>query len=689
MKKCYALTKNLKNYFFISSEEDYDNLLVFFFYQGNSDDGKASNAEFEEAMSNDAINNAEIRSVMADSDLKGLSQIKHALDDQDTKNSVEYYDQPNTKAGKPETSLNELSEEFKEAERDIEGYSPAKNTGSDQSGNVKIVLHIPDHSNSKSKGLDETIKKKIEEQTEKFLSDKMLKKTSRKVLEHKALEAAKAIAGLVEKDSLNKEIASLSSFTKSNDQDVYSQLGTNDYGEEKTPANAEEKLLNQIISSNAFQSFFFHSAKKEDFGRKMNVESATNNDDKDSSVNTVSLKNDDTSTEETDSKSNDKSAIRDKYKDNFEIQGSNKLRINGGKVLGGNIRGGEILGGMISGGSILGGKINGGTISGGTFKNGLLINGEVKNGLVEGGKIRGGKILGGDIKSGLIDGGIVKGGTVEGGHLIGGIIEGGDFKGGEILGGKLLSGEMDGGVLKNGTINGGTLKGGVIEDGTLEGGVMLAGILRGGIVKSGVIRGGIIDKGVIVQDTDVGPGVELEEGIFKGGKISVKSITANSKEEEKKDTYKQHDKYHHDDSRSNIMYHIEVLPKETEPINHINATKRSSSVKHINSFSLYPTARFDNTNVQTKSSRANTMEKSVEKKHEQTSIKLFQNEPNHLEKTNFTNLKKPIDHVSGNRRQLKPIPQQMLSSFQEQQRQLEIVQNFAKNQKSVPSKLYS
>ena len=262
------------------------------------------------------------------------------------------------------------------------------------------------------------------------------------------------------------------------------------------------------------------------------------------------------------------------------------LRINGGKVLGGNVRGGSILGGVVSGGEVSGGEITGGRITGGFFKNGFFMDGELENGVVEGGKIKGGKITGGDVKSGLVEGGEVKGGVVEGGHLINGTVEGGDFKGGEIIGGKLISGEMDGGVLlRNGTINGGLLKGGTIESGSLNGGVMLGGILRGGEIKSGVIRGGIIDKGVIVQDAEIGPGVEIHEGIIKGGKITVQSLSSSpnsnfptqpssgtqdvlidSSESFFGNTPLTMDTSHTTDqiNRSNIMYSIKVLPKPTE-----------------------------------------------------------------------------------------------------------------------------
>ena len=47
----------------------------------------------------------------------------------------------------------------------------------------------------------------------------------------------------------------------------------------------------------------------------------------------------------------------------------------------------------------------------------------------------------------------------------------------------------------------------------------LHGPLQGGIVKSGVIRGGIIDGGVI-ESGEIGPGVEIVDGVFKGGHIS-------------------------------------------------------------------------------------------------------------------------------------------------------------------------
>ena len=258
------------------------------------------------------------------------------------------------------------------------------------------------------------------------------------------------------------------------------------------------------------------------------------------------------------------------------------LRINGGKVIGGNVRGGNVIGGVISGGDFSGGEIQGGKIEGGTFKNGLMIDGILKSGVVEGGKIKGGLITGGDIKSGVIEGGTVKGGIIDGGILVGGVVEGGIFKGGTILGGRLIAGEMDGGILKNGSINGGVMKGGVIESGVLEGGTMLSGTLRGGIVKSGIINGGIIDQGVIVQDNaEIGPGVEIHEGVVKGGKISVNAVPQISNLQAIPPSNTAIPSNHDDGENRSDLFSIEVLPKHSDD-DHKEATKEVINFKTLN-----------------------------------------------------------------------------------------------------------
>ena len=118
------------------------------------------------------------------------------------------------------------------------------------------------------------------------------------------------------------------------------------------------------------------------------------------------------------------------------------------------------------------------------------------------------------------------------------------------------------------------MKGGVIESGRLEGGIMLSGLLRGGVIKSGIIRGGIIDRGVVVQgNAEIGPGVEIHEGIVKGGRITVSrgeiadsSTSSNSphKEEKRRTNTPTAASHHHTTlvNRSNI-YHIELEDSAT------------------------------------------------------------------------------------------------------------------------------
>ena len=113
------------------------------------------------------------------------------------------------------------------------------------------------------------------------------------------------------------------------------------------------------------------------------------------------------------------------------------------------------------------------------------------------------------------------------------------------------------------------------------------GLLRGGIVKSGIIRGGTIDKGVIVQDAEIGPGVEIHDGIVKGGKITINNlIPVPGTQEAMFNNPSVTEVYHTDENRSNIMYSIEVLPKPTEdgskpsPVAKDLSNKTDTSAKH-------------------------------------------------------------------------------------------------------------
>jgi len=559
------------------------------FYFSSENEEKMKKADLDDAIAD--FNSAEIKTAMADSDLKGLTQIKSALDDQNTKNAVEFFhhagkgeDAFRQKSNSSEISLAELSEEFKEAQQGGFDYDDADEPSS-KPQKVKIVLHIPDSGGSKNREKEteraatETIQK-ITENAEQFFTP-MIKTTEKgsKRSEGDAIKAAEIVQKLIQQDGVLSAYKPTTTSTASSKEgpavivaDMF-KTGKNIDGKNM---NVDDGLISKILNSKAFQRFFAKPTDVMKSGTISTTASANSIGDwKDigsSLLGEVSVdkKNSDetTGTYKAFVKNIHEQALNsDKFQgaegtlESFAKGSNNKLRINGGKVLGGSVRGGTIIGGTITGGDVSGGEIDGGSISGGTFKGGTLMAGSVRNGIIEGGKIRGGNVEGGLLKSGLIDGGLVKGGIIEGGHLINGTIEGGDFKGGEMVGGKLVAGEIDGGILKGGTVAGGTLKGGVIESGRLEGGVMLSGLLRGGVVKSGVIRGGVIDKGVVVQDdAEIGPGVEIHEGVVKGGKITVSQnsdATTAAGLGKRTDTpsVRQH---HTIVNRSNVYYHIEL-----------------------------------------------------------------------------------------------------------------------------------
>lgn len=526
-------------------------------------------ADLEDALAD--FNSAEIKDAMADSDLKGLTQIKSALDEQNTKNSVEFFNQNKqpmhslmSASNSSEISLSQLSEEFKEAERGYDIGNLAKTKGikvintvassvpeksheNEESGEIKNSETAKVSKDSSSKDTTdsalETIKQ-ITENAEQFFApatttnDKNNKKTEEVGLKRSEdiMRAASLVQTLIKQDS---------SENNDNKEEVTIDDKKKMFGNEKS-SPVDDALINRIMNSKAFQRFFEGDKKSLTTTDKTDITGSTRSPSpshpwqevgsnllsSESLLNQESMDNSNSGTSKAYKafvKSVREEALNgDKLKgsegtlESFKKGESSKLRINGGKVLGGSVRGGNIAGGEISGGDVSGGEVDGGKITGGSFKGGQLIGGSIRNGVVEGGKIRGGKIEGGLLRSGLVDGGVIRGGIIEGGHLVNGTVDGGDFKGGEMLGGRLSSGEIDGGILKGGEVAGGILKGGIIESGRLEGGVMLSGLLRGGIVKSGIIKGGIIDQGVVVQgNAEIGPGVEIHEGTVKGGRITV------------------------------------------------------------------------------------------------------------------------------------------------------------------------
>ncbi|XP_012557208.2 uncharacterized protein LOC100201718 isoform X1 [Hydra vulgaris] len=506
----------------------------------------------------DELNNEDLKHAVEDSDLKGFDAIKNEIALQDAKTTVDFFNQPSSakllSSHLSSGNINDLSQDIKDDNVKMD----------DDPQKVKIILHIPE-SASKEKGGDWNTQEALDiftEQAKAYLNDEGEKKAEGSSSiksdseDDATLLTAKKIEALLRENAIKEEELKrnerIKLFTA-----LHNGIGKNDNEKahflnvlENSYAGSSSELANISKFINLGTLKNSQSSEKQDDANKMTKGVTTFSNQKQLPISSPllelikselhsgsheSVHKEATSPYTVQSMFNDPSVkLVNPSPDlptnpatiKFNAPGvETPLRINGGKVIGGNVRGGNVIGGVISGGDFSGGEIQGGKIEGGTFKNGLMIDGVVKNGVVEGGKIKGGLILGGDIKSGLIEGGTVKGGIIDGGTLVDGVIEGGIFKGGTILGGRLVAGEMDGGVLKNGTISGGVMKGGIIESGVLEGGTMLSGILRGGIVKSGIINGGTIDKGVIVQDNaEIGPGVEIHEGVVKGGKISVNIV---------------------------------------------------------------------------------------------------------------------------------------------------------------------
>ena len=599
-------------------------LFLLFSFLGN--EGKVTDINMQDAISSEALKTAMKDSDLTGlSQIKNeldLQDAKNTVDffDQPTNTKP-------LKINLSSANIGDLSEQIKEAEAGIEAKEEKEGAAAEKTKSkgdeedpqkVKIILHIPE-SISKEKGTDANTQETLDlltEQAKAFLTTdqaKNLLSLSRKEkqkVDETTLETAKKIEEFIKEETKKKNEENTKVKERINSFAVHRLKDD----KEALTQDSDENLIKALLASGV-HDISFHPAtvsdKKIDTGTKDMAKIKEENHKVVDFLSPAKLKENSKELEALNSALKETPAIKEmpdpvlsfspllsnprptlhalekfikttheqnvsKVSPNSAYTSLDKpkhetasepvpLRINGGKVLGGNVRGGNILGGTISGGDVSGGEIRGGTISGGTYKNGLFLGGEMKNGVVEGGIIRGGLILGGDIKSGEIDNGTVTGGIIEGGHLVNGSVEGGDFKGGTIMGGRLLSGEIDGGTLKNGTVNGGILKGGVIESGELNGGIMFAGVLRGGIVKSGIIRGGTIDKGVIVQDAEIGPGVEIHDGIVKGGRITVNSLPAvPGSQEAMFNNPSVTETYHTDENRSNIMYSIEVLPKPTE-----------------------------------------------------------------------------------------------------------------------------
>lgn len=493
--------------------------------------------EYNDVSIQDGINNDDLKDAIKESDLKGLKQIRKELDAQDLRTAMDYFGKAEKAErehlrpiGHPIDAPVSVSSSGNEKLEDGEGIALKDEKGHDKVSAILHILQILSKRRNEKHAVDEesvTGKQYLTKNNMK--NGSFLEETARKI----------------------EEFINFDKGTKSNeilreDKETSSQsIGSN-----TSPQFEDNTESNDGIIKTLFKSI----------NSKNNKENYIK-EPKDQNSETFEVM---------------RNLFKNKNPGNNQVlvlqkllatpNESEPLQINGGKILGGNVRGGRILGGVVTGGNITGGEMEGGRITGGTFQNGLFINGLMEDGVVEGGKIRGGKILGGVIKAGVIDGGVVKGGAVLGGHLFNGTITGGIFKGGDIYDGILMSGEMDGGTMKGGRINGGTMKGGVIESGSLDGGVMLSGILRGGVVKSGVIKGGVVDKGVVVQDAEIGPGVEIHEGIIKGGRI-----TAN-------DVRRSHELSNHghsDENRSNIMYSIEVPPTK-DGFNTINESQENA-----------------------------------------------------------------------------------------------------------------
>ena len=160
------------------------------------------------------FNSAEIKTAIADSDLRGLNQLKSAMDVQDTKNAVEYFHQPSQRVSRNKTSevsLGELSEEFKEAEKGIDPISKPKSESSNSGTASKYVINIPDGTGSAKNNDDavtmETINEITENAEQLFTSkakDIENDSTKKDIKNKNIMEAARIIENLIEKDATTR-----------------------------------------------------------------------------------------------------------------------------------------------------------------------------------------------------------------------------------------------------------------------------------------------------------------------------------------------------------------------------------------------------------------------------------------------------------------------------------------------------
>ena len=109
------------------------------------------------------MNNEDLQTALKESDLKGLNSMKKEIDLQDSTNSVDFFDQPDsTKPLQPHhldsANINDLSEQIKEAEaasyiKEEQANDKAKLKNDETPQKVKIILHIPE-AISREKGSD-------------------------------------------------------------------------------------------------------------------------------------------------------------------------------------------------------------------------------------------------------------------------------------------------------------------------------------------------------------------------------------------------------------------------------------------------------------------------------------------------------------------------------------------------------
>ena len=284
-------------------------------------------ADLQDALAD--FNSAEIKNAMADSDLKGLTQIKSALDEQNTKNSVEFFNQnkqpmqkligassSNGNSSTSEISLSQLSEEFKEAERgygnDLEKPTAAaantktsvkdvavtksitttstvssdeKAKVSDGSKDVKESASAIKDSNKKDGDSTQETIKQITENAEKFFSganslgDKNTKANEKDTLgtvdskkPDDIARAASLVQTLIKQDSTMDIDGS-----KQRDDETEKFLGGSS---SENKASVSDYLIERILKSRAFQRFF----EKKDEGETQKYSNSNKNEDVTSAI---------------------------------------------------------------------------------------------------------------------------------------------------------------------------------------------------------------------------------------------------------------------------------------------------------------------------------------------------------------------------------------------------------------------